>query len=468
MISKCSETASPAQRHCLTGCHALLLLLLSVLLQPLQTGAQSTPDTVIDGIAAVIGGNIILRSDIENQYLQIRSQGNIMGTAAGLKCQVLESLLYQKLLLHQAEVDSLTVTDDQVESEMDRRMRYFISQAGSPERLEEHFGKSLLEIKNELRDVIREQMLSEQEQQKITKDVTITPSEVKSFFKKIPKDSVPLVNAEYEIGIIVRRPVIGDAERKEARQRIEGFRERIAKGDDFSTLAVLYSEDPGSSKQGGELGMFKRGEMRSAFEAASFRLKPGEVSDIVETEDGFHLIQMIERRGEYINVRHILVQPKVSPVDLNRAKALLDSVAAQINAGKLTFDDAVVKYSEDPTKTSGGLMINPASGNSRYEAGQIEAKIFFVVDKLKQGEASAPVLNSDRGKQEYRVYFLKARTDPHKANLEDDYARIQQVALETKKQSAVDDWVTRKMEGTYVHISDEYRSCTFQRNWMKN
>ncbi|MCX6267991.1 MAG: peptidylprolyl isomerase [Bacteroidetes bacterium] len=430
--------------------------------------AQSLQDTVIDGVVGIVGGNVILKSDVENQYFQIRSQGNIQGTAPKLKCQIFENLLFQKLLLHQAQVDSISVTDAQVELEMDRRMRYFISQAGSPDRLEEHFGKSLLEIKNELRDVIKEQMLTEQEQQKITKDASITPSEVKAFFKKIPKDSIPLINSEFEIGMIVKQPLISDTEKQEAKDKLKGFKERIAKGDDFSTLAVLYSEDPGSSKQGGELGMFKRGEMRPEFEAAAFRLKPGEVSDIVETEDGYHLIQMIERRGEYINVRHILVQPKVSLLNLGKAKATLDSVASLITNKKTTFDIAVVKYSDDPGKNSGGLMINPVSGNSRFEASQIDAKIFFVIDKLKTGDVSSPVLTNERGKQDYRIYFLKTRTNPHKANLEDDYARIQQMALDMKKQEVIDEWMTKKVNSTYISIKDDFRNCSFERKWIKN
>jgi peptidyl-prolyl cis-trans isomerase SurA len=429
--------------------------------------AQDQRDTIIDGVVGIVGGNVILKSDVENQYLQIRSQGNIQGTAPVLKCQIFENLLFQKLLLHQAQVDSITVTDTQVELEMDRRMRYFISQAGTPDRLEEHFGKTLLEIKNELRDVIKEQMLTEQEQQKITKDASITPSEVKAFYKKIPKDSIPLISSEFEIGMIIKQPAIGDIEKQEAKNKLKNFKERVAKGDDFSTLAVLYSEDPGSSKQGGELGMFKRGEMRPEFEAAAFRLKPGEVSEIVETEDGFHLIQMIERRGEYINVRHILLQPKVSAVNLNKAKATLDSVAALIMNKKITYDVAVLKYSDDPGKNSGGMMINPVSGNSKFEAGQIDAKIFFVIDKLKTGEVSAPVLINERGKQDYRIYYLKARTNPHKANLEEDYARIQQLALEKKKQNVIDEWITNKMKSTYISIKNDFSNCSFQRKWIK-
>jgi len=430
--------------------------------------AQSARDSIVDGIVGVVGGNVILISDIENQYMQIRSQGNIKGTAPALKCQIFENLLFQKLLLHQAQVDSIKVTDDQVELEMDRRMRYFVSQAGTPERLEEHFGKSLLEIKNELREVIRESMLTDQEQQKISKDVTITPAEVKVFYRKLPKDSIPLVNSELEIGMIVRQPAIGDEEKQAVKDKLKGFKERFAKGDDFSTLAVLYSEDPGSSKQGGELGMFKRGEMRPEFEAAAFKLKPGEISDIVETEDGFHLIQMVERRGEYINVRHILLQPKVSPVNLAKAKLSLDSVASLIEKKKITFEQAVIKYSDDPTRLSGGLMINQASGNSKFESSQVDPKIFFVIDKLKVGEVSTPVLTNERGKQDYRIYYLKSRTNPHKANLEEDYARIQMIALDKKKMDVINGWITNKMNTTYISILGDYRNCPFQRKWIKH
>lgn len=425
-------------------------------------------DSVVDGVIAVVGGNAILKSELESQYLQYRGQGNIAGSEESVKCKLLNTLLFQKLLLHQAQVDSISVTDVMVESEMDRRMRYFIAQAGSPERLEEYYQKSLLEIKNEMRDIIREQMLVEQAQQKITENVTITPSEVKSWFKKLPKDSIPLINAELEIGMIVRIPAIGEEEKQIARERLKEFKKRFEKGDDFATLAVLYSEDPGSAKQGGELGMFKRGDMRPEFEAAAFRLKPGEISDIVETEDGFHLIQMIERRGEYINVRHILIQPQVSAYNLARSKVLLDSVATLIQQKKLTFDQAVVQFSDDPGKNNGGLMINAATGNTRFESGQLDPKIFFIVDKLKVGDISTPVLmKTERGKQEYRIYYLKERTSPHRANLEEDYARIQELALAEKKFKAVSIWIENHLASSYVYISPAYRGCDFEQKWIK-
>lgn len=449
--------------------NCFVFLVSCLIVVPWNAKTQSSSDSTIDGLVAVVGANIILRSDIEGQYFQIRSQGNIQGTASGLKCQIFEEMLIQKLILHQALVDSIKVSDDQVESEMDRRMRYFVSQAGSPERLEEHFQKTLVEIKAELRDVVREQLLVKMENEKITKDITITPSEVKAFFRRLPKDSIPEINSEMEIGVIVKVPAIGEEEKQVVKAKLKSFKERIAKGDDFSTLAVMYSEDPGSSKQGGELGMFKRGDMRPEFEAAAFKLKPGEVSDIVETEDGFHILQSIERRGEYINVRHILLQPQVSLFNLNRTKQTFDSVANLIDSKKITFEQAVLRYSDDPGKINGGLMINPYAGGTMFEASQLDPKIAFIVDKLKVGEISAPVLmKTDRGKQEYRLYYLKLRTKPHKANLNDDYAKIQQMAQEKKQMEAMNDWITKKAESSYINILDEYSNCPFKRKWIKN
>jgi len=449
---------------------SLFLIILLSLSSFFKGYAQQSQDTIVDGVIAIVGGNMILKSDVESQYLQLRAQGIIKGGPEKVKCQILDKLLYMKLLLHEGQVDSIKVTDAQVESEMDRRMRFFISQAGSPEKLEDYYGKSLLEIKNELKEIIREQMLTEQEESKITKDITITPSEVKAFYRKIDKDSIPLINAEFEIGVIIKQPVMGLEEKQIVINKLKGFKERIAKGDEFATLAVLYSEDPGTAKQGGELGMFKRGDMHAEFEAASFKLKtPGEVSDIVETEDGFHIIQLIERRGEYINVRHILLQPQVSVANLNKAKVTLDSIALLITTKKLKFEDAVIRYSDDPSKNNGGLLVNNASGTTRFEANQlsqVDPKVFFIVDKLKIGDISAPVLmKTDRGKQEYRLYYLKDRTSPHRANLEFDYARIQQIALDKKKDKVINDWVSQKIPGTFIRISDQYLTCEFTRKW---
>lgn len=430
---------------------------------------SQTRDSIIDGVIGIVGANVVLRSDLEAQYFQYRMTGNIQGSQETVKCQIYETLLFQKLLLNQAQVDSATVTETQVESEIDRRMRYFISQFGSPEKMEEYYSKSIVEIKNEMRDAIREQMLIEMTQQKITQDVLITPSEVKSFFKNLHTDSIPEIPSEIEVGIISKRPAIGETEKAEAIRQLKQFRERVLKGDAFATLAVLYSEDPGSARKGGELGMFKRGEMRLEFEAAAFKLKQNEVSDVVETEDGYHIIQMIEKRGEYINVRHILIQPKVSQASMIRTRQLLDSVSNLINLKKMTFEEAVIKFSDDPSRNNGGLLINQQSGNSRFENSQLDPKVFFAVDKLKVGDISAPVLyKTDRNKDEYRIYYLKSRTTPHKANLEQDYSRIQGMALNQKKMDVINQWTEEKIKKTYISISPVFSGCIFQRGWIKN
>ena len=445
----------------------IILILLTTSIT-MRAKAQTASDSIVDGVVAVVGANMILRSDIETQYLQFRAQGSIQGSAEKVRCQILEGLLFQKLLYHQAQVDSVKITDSQVDGEMDHRMRMFISQIGSPEKLEEYYQKSISQIKEEMRDIIKEQMMVQSSQEKITKDVNITPSEVKAFLKKLPKDSIPEISSEIEVGMIMKSPVIGDVEKQTCIDRLKNFKERIKKGDDFSTLAVLYSEDPGSAKKGGELGMFKRGDMRIEFEAAAFKLKPGEISDIVETEDGFHIIQMIERKGEYINVRHILLQPKVSLASMTRAKAILDSVGSLIEQKKITFADAVIRFSDDPTRNNGGLIINPVTGTSKFEASQLDPKIFFVIDKLKVGDISAPILfKTDRGKEEYRLYYLKTRTVPHKANLEEDYAKIHEMALSEKKMNTMNDWIKERIVKTFISIDEEYRKCPFQREWIK-
>ena len=429
---------------------------------------QEPGDSIIDGVVGIVGSKMILKSDIEKQYLEFRMQGGIQGTATSMKCLIMENMLTQKLWLNQAEVDSMEVTDTQVENEMDRRMRYFISQAGSPEKLEDYFQKTIDQIKNDMREIIRENLMIQEEQGKIIRDLNVTPSEVRAFFRKIPKDSIPEISSEMQIGIIVRQPAISDAEKQDVKNKLLDISQRVKNGDDFSTLAILYSEDPGSARKGGELGMFRRGEMRPEFEAAAFKLKPGEISDVVETEDGFHLIQMIERRGEYINVRHILLQPKVSPENLMKAKIFLDSVATLVRLKKMTFPDAVIRFSDDPSRNNGGLLINAATGDSKFEASQLDPKILFLIDKLDVGSISDPmVYKTDRGKEEYRLYYLLERTQPHKANLETDYAKIQELALEKKRMRTAETWVADKAAITYIRIIEPYNKCNFQHEWVK-
>ncbi len=442
-----------------------LLLLVMLVNIPVLSNAQ---EKLIDEVVGVIGSNVILFSDIETQYLQLKAQGNIMG-GSQLRCQILESLLYQKLLLNQAELDSVEISDSRVESAMDARLRYFINQFGSQEKLEEFYQKSVLEIKEEMRELVRNEMKISEVQQKITENLQVTPSDVKEYFSSLPPDSIPLIDVEYEIGQIVKNPPITVEELSRSYDKIKALRDRIIKGDNFSTLAILYSEDPGSAGKGGELGMFNRGTMYPEFEAAAFNLDhPGDVSEIIKTEAGYHIIQLIERKGEYINARHILIQPKVSPESMEMARTTLDSVAQLIISDSLTFDEAVMKYSDDPNRISGGLIINPETNSTRFASDQLDPSLFFIVDKLDVGEISQPVrFLTDENKEAYRILYLKVRTEPHRANLQDDYDKLKNLARADKQDNLINDWIDEKIEDTYIKVNEKYAGCTFLNNWIR-
>jgi len=441
----------------------LLVLVAACSLLPLR--AQPSEGKVIDEVVAVVGSNMIRFSDIENQYIQFRMQGNIEGSRA-MRCQVLENLLFQKLLINQAVLDSVEVTDAQVDAEMDRKLRYFINQIGSREKLEAYYKKSIPEIKEEFRDAIRDQLVVETMQANITRDVKVTPSEVKRYYETIPADSLPMINTEVEIGQIVKKPPISPEEKLAARTRIGDLRKRIQNGESFTALAALYSEDPGSTAKGGELGFVGRGELFPPFEAAAFALKKGELSEIVETEAGYHIIQLIERRGDMVNARHILIKPKVSSDALAKAQQDLINVASLIAMDSLSFGAAALKHSDDPSKNNGGLMVNPMTGTTRFEVSQLDPSLFFVVDKLEVGKVSEPVLmKTEEGAQAYRLLYVRTKSQPHRANLTDDYTRIQEWALQDKQARVIQEYINRKTRNTYIRINERYRDCPFNYRW---
>ena len=424
---------------------------------------------VIDRIVAVVGKNIIMQSDIEEQYMQFRLQGGIKGSASSIRCEILEDQLFRKLMLNQAELDSITVTDEQVEAEMEYRMRYFLSQLGSQEKLEKYFNKTMTEIKDELRTSIKDQKLIEEVQRKIVEGVSATPSDVREFYNSIPSDSIPMVSAQYEIAQLVKKPPITLDQKLEVKDRLYGLRSRILKGERFSTLALLYSEDPGSAKKGGELGFKGRGELVPEFEAAAFALKDGEISEVVETEYGFHIIQMIERRGDNVNVRHILLTVKVSPEALQQAYTELDSIANLIRNDSITFDEAVRKFSDEDDKVNGGYLVNPNTGSTMFAAEELDQQVSVVVNRLQVGEVSSPVpMKTKNDKDAYRLLIIKKKTQPHKANLKDDYSLIQQWTMQKLRQDAINKWIDAKSSKAYVKICDDYRDCDFQFDWNIN
>jgi peptidyl-prolyl cis-trans isomerase SurA len=446
-----------------------LLALMLLMIPGMPVMAQPGNEKVIDQVAAVVGSNIILLSDIENQYQQLIQQTTLRGDE--LRCKILDQFLLNKLLLHQAGVDSVDATDDQVEQKINQNLSYFIGQIGSVEKLEAYYGKTVTELKEEFRPKIREQLVIQQMQGKVTGGITASPADVKRFFESIPPDSLPLINAEVEYAQILRKVPVSAEEKKIAREKLEEIRDRIQKGEEFSTLAILYSQDTESAKQGGELGFVNRGDLVPEFESAAFRLKnTTELSPIIETQFGFHLIQLIERRGERINCRHILIHAKVSAEDRLKTQLEMDSLSKDLRAGKITFADAAEKFSDDKdSKMNAGNVVNPATGASRFESDQVDPNVLFMLDKMEVSDISNPVLTTTReGDSAYRIIQLKARTLPHRLNLKDDYQRLQELALQDKQNTALESWRNKKKKLTYIRLSDDYRNCPDLKDWITN
>jgi peptidyl-prolyl cis-trans isomerase SurA len=415
---------------------------------------------VLDEIIAKVDNQIVLRSELEIAYIQIISTGQQVD-----KCNVLETLIINKLLLAKAEIDSVTVDKETVNEQLDRRMAYFIQQAGGdPAQLEAHFNKSLDDLKSDLRKSVREQMITQKMQETITSKVKVTPSEVKKFFNGIHPDSLPLITTEVEVGQIVRIPQVGKDQKAIARAKLEEIKKRVLKGENFCKLAQLYSEDPGSAKNCGELGWFKRGELVPPFEAAAMKLKPGEYSDIVESEFGFHFIQLIERRANEYNSRHILVKPNSSTRDVGEAQHFLDSIRQLIMKDSMTFEKAANTFSGDrETKTNGGFFVDPETGSTKIpfgKLGDLYGVLFFIVDTMQVGHISVPQPYRMQDETEaVRIIYLKSRTPPHILNLKDDYQKISKAALSEKKDKALNEWFDKTKSEVFIDIDDNYKNC---------
>lgn len=440
----------------------ILLLLISVQIKAQNDGK------VIDKTIAVVGSEMLLHSSLEGQIASLRSQGVIVDE--NNKCELMEELLFQKLLLHQAKLDSVVVSDEEVEMEIDRRLSYFIAQIGSERKLEQYYKKSIKEIKEEFRTTIKEQMVSQRMQGKIGAGTTITPKEVKAFFKKIPEDSIPIIESEVSYAQILMYANESEEEINAAKERIEGIRERIIKGEDFATLAILYSEDEGSAKNGGEIGFLGRAELVPEYSSMAFKLKNTAVSPVVKSKFGFHIIQLIERRGQKVNTRHILIKVKVSEEEVRNTKQLADSLYNAIPNDTLTFGEYALKYSDDEASAkSDGVVVNPQTGTAYFNLDEVEPQVYYTLEKLKEGEISKPVpAQSPDGKKGYRIVKLLSKTEPHKASLETDYAKIYQAALTAKENEKTMGWIKNKLDDTYIHISDDYKKCNFENPWVKN
>lgn len=440
----------------------------------LFTTGLNAQNTVVDKVVAIVGDNVVLLSEIEAQYQQMQTQNPDEKIDPSEKCSIFNNLLMEKLFLSQAQLDSVTASPEEVESELDRRIKYFISIFGSKEKLEEYYGKTILELKDDFRDDIEKQLVADKMRGKVFAGLKVSPAEVKSFFESIPKDSVPYFNSELELSQIIMFPKVNEAEKKRCRQKIEGIRKEIMEGKDFSIAAIQYSEDPGSYLDGGNLGWVNRGEMVPAFEAVIFRIKENEVSEVFESDFGFHIAVVTEKRGDKVKAAHILVKPKILSGDLAIVKSTMDSIQQQLATDSLSWREAVNQYSEDEmSKSIGGAMTNSKTGTSFFEKADIDGTLIFTIDRMKVGEISdvlpyASQMPTGEMKQGFRIILLKSETKPHKANLEEDYSKIQAAAKAEKQQKILNNWLRLHRGKNFVKIDPSMQYCPEIKMWMEN
>ncbi len=441
--------------------------ILSIFLSFQTVQAQNN---VIDEVIAVVGDNAILKSDIEHQYEQALVEG--ANYASDLKCHLFEQALVSKLLLNQAKLDSVEVGENEVVNQVDQRINYFIQQIGDKEKLEEYFNKSLLQIKRDQMEMVRTQMLTQRMQQEITKDIKVTPADIRGYYRNLPKDSLPMVPTQYELQQIVLHPKVDQKEIDRVKAQLRDFQKQVNEGRDFATLAVLYSEDKGSATRGGELGWMPRSGLVPEFASVAFNLQDKKkVSKIVETEFGFHIIQLIDRKGERINCRHILIKPKVNEESRKEAQASLDTIRGLITDGTMSFEEAALRFSMDKdSRTSGGQMVNPQTGTSKYEMSQIPVEINKQLQSMKEGDMSESffMLDERKGQETFRLIKLKRKSDPHKANLKEDYQLLQSMLENSMRQETLDKWIRTKQKETYITIDKNWVNCDFEYDsWVK-
>lgn len=438
----------------------------------LMTGEVRSQDTIIlDKIIAKIGGEVIFHSDVEDQMAMMRERKASPGKKE--QCLILESLMAQAMLVHYAKIDSVEVTDDEVNAEIDQRMDQILAYMNNDRKLfQEIYGQTVSEMREQVREDMLRKLLGDRMQRQIMDNVKVTPSEVVDFFNNIPKDSLPYFNAEVEIAEIVIYPEVNDEEKAKALEKITKIQEQIKAGEDFAALAKKYSDD-GSAREGGDLGWTSRGSFVPEFEAAAFQLEVNEYSDVVSSEFGYHIIQLLERRGNSIHSRHILVRPRITEPDLALTRQLLDSVKNLIQVDSFTFAEAVAKFGDKRVQSysNNGRMINPKSNNTFFETADVDSEIFFSIDTLEIGEITPPIeYRTPLGDYMYKIVQLQSRSSPHQANLKQDYSRIQEAARESKRNTAFSDWIDKRINDTYIMLDPQYRDCEnierWQAQWM--
>ncbi|MEI6508372.1 MAG: peptidylprolyl isomerase [Bacteroidota bacterium] len=437
----------------------LFLLVISIAMCFL---AQAQQGKLIDEIVGVVGENIILESEVEIEFQQLQKE--MPKVSDSVKCEILKQQIINKLMLTKAQLDSIELPDERVDGELEKRIRYFAAQFGGEKAMEDFYGKTITEIKANNREKIRSNMLVQEMQGKILKDVKVSPTDIKKYYNELDKmDSLPYYSAEIEVAQLIIQPKVSSDAKQIALQKITELRDRIVSGEEFSTLALIYSDDKGSAAKGGELGYFSRGDMVPEFEAAAFKLKPDSISKIIETKFGYHFLKLVNRKGDNINVRHILIRPQIFRSDIEIAKQKMDSIIWQIKIDSLTFENAAKKYSDDmPTKANGGFITEGQIGTTKVPIDELPKDLYFIIEKMKPGEMSEPeqitIPGPDREKA-WRVMYLKSESKPHECNMKDDYQKLQAMAFQRKQQKAMQDWIEGYRKKIYIHVSDSYQNC---------
>ncbi|UFH56601.1 peptidylprolyl isomerase [Spirosoma sp. KNUC1025] len=412
----------------------------------------------LNKIIAKVDNYYVLRSDLDEAYQSYVGQNQ----TPPQKCQLLESLVINKMMLAKAEIDSVVVEEKLVDNELDQRMQYMIQQFGSEKNIVEAYGKSLEMLKSELRQQVKDQKVVQKMQNKITTDVKVTPRDVRKFFDAIPKDSLPYMPAEVEVGQIVRFAKPTKEQKEALRQRLLDIKKRVENGEDFGKLAKEFSEDVSSAERNGDLGFAKRGMMVAPFEGAALKLKPNEMSDVVESEFGLHLIQLLETRGAEYHARHILLRPDYNRLDLAGPTHFLDSLRNLIQIDSLKFEKGAKDFSEDKgTADAGGLLRDPQSGSSRLAMdGSMEYALFQMLDTMQVGSISKPLpYRTEDGKSAMRLLYFKSKVPPHTADFSKDFEKLQTIVLQNKKNRAIDDWFRKSVADVYITVDPEFHNC---------
>ncbi|MEJ6681387.1 MAG: peptidylprolyl isomerase [Flavobacteriales bacterium] len=448
-----------------------LICIFLLALTAISVEAQISKDKIIDEIIAVVGDEIVLKSELEGRKTEMKNEGFKIDSDS--ECAVIEELLYQKLLINQAKIDSIEVTDDEVESQLERRLEYYISQFPSEKDFEKFYGKTASQLKEDFRPDVKDQILTQKMQGEITQNVRITPNEVTEYFNSIPKDSLPLIESEVQYSQIVIDPEVQKDQEKLIKDQLLGYKKELEKNPyKFGIYATLYSEDPGSANSQNQ-GCYKkveRGTMVPEFEEAVLNLQPSEISEPFKTDFGWHIARLEEKSGKYYTVCHILNTVEILEIDNQKAKLELDTIRALIQKDSLSFSSAAGLFSKDKdTKNAAGKVVNPNNGGTKHELSKVDPRVTLVLNRLSPGEISEPIpFEGQAGQRDYRIFLLNSRSDAHVANMKDDYRLLKQIAESELQNKALEKWISKKLDTTYKRLNEEYLECDYRYNWIQN